>query len=609
MRILKYIFIFLLMTCEGFALQKVVLISGATSGIGLATAKAFCEKGWKVWAGYRQNMPEELRQMDGIRLIRLDVTYDHLVKEAVEAIIMEDGRIDVLINNAGYGLIGAEECVTIEEVQRLFDVNFFGVLRLTQAVLPSMRQQRSGHILNISSGVGVHSLPGLGLYSASKFALEGFSESLAATVSPWNIKVSIIEPGFVKNSWGQHCIVGSRQCQEDHYTKLTKGICEMLSVPQGQPCEEVAALLVKIAEMAQPDVRYQTNTEMKEYVAEKLIDPTGNTMQEQNKEFINNIVNGQKSDSGLLDDPNFKSFIDEFNEHVEAFSHLPFSEQRKLDAQFLLKHNKCCESIHRIEDLEISGEDSNEIPLRIYIPNESKNLPVMLYFHGGGWVFGGIEESDAVCRRLANYCSCIVASVEYRLAPEFPFPKPLEDCYAATKWMAQNAHNFGGNGKIIVSGESAGGNLAAAVALMARNRKGPKLAAQLLMYPVISSTIQDVVYDRCADQCFITKDAMKFFWDMYIQSSGEYKNPYASLDYNSDLKNLPPAIIITAEYDPLSYDSDKYSMQLEQASVRVIKKSFPKLIHGFLYIPLYEEKQKVEWTKEIGTSLHELGIF
>lgn len=290
MLVLRFLFIFLLTTCGAFGAQKVVLISGATSGIGLATAKEFQEKGWKVWAGFRQNVPEELKQMDKIRLIHLDVTDDHIVRAAIEAILKEDGRIDALINNAGYGLIGAEESVTIEEAQRLFDVNFFGVLRLVQAVLPTMRSQRSGHILNISSGVGIYSLPGLGLYSASKFALEGLSESLAATLSPWDIKVSIVEPGFVKNNWGKHCIIGSRQCNEDFYKKLTKGICNMLSVPQGQPCEEVAALLLEIAETLQPNVRYQTTVKMREYIAEKLVDPTGNDMNKQNLKFINRIV-------------------------------------------------------------------------------------------------------------------------------------------------------------------------------------------------------------------------------------------------------------------------------------------------------------------------------
>ncbi|MBS3903129.1 MAG: SDR family oxidoreductase [Anaplasmataceae bacterium] len=271
-------------------MQKVVLISGATSGIGLETAKAFQKKGWKIWAGFREHIPDELKALKKIDFCHLDVTNDLLVLSAIEDILKKDGRIDALINCAGYGLIGVEESVTINEAKHLFDVNFFGSLRLIQAVLPTMREQKSGHIINISSGVGVHSLPGLGLYSASKFAIEGLSESLAATLSHWNIKVSIVEPGFVKNDWGTHCVTGSRPCPEEFYKKLNKGISTMLSVPQGQPCEEVATLLLEIAETDKPLVRYQTNTEMKEWIAEKLADPTGMTSYQDNLEFINSRI-------------------------------------------------------------------------------------------------------------------------------------------------------------------------------------------------------------------------------------------------------------------------------------------------------------------------------
>jgi acetyl esterase len=316
-----------------------------------------------------------------------------------------------------------------------------------------------------------------------------------------------------------------------------------------------------------------------------------------------------KQSVDLLADVNFKSFMDNLNEHEKAVSQLSLSEQRKINCQLMATYNKGCESVHRVVDLEILGIEKNKIPLRIYIPNEFTSLPIMVYFHGGGWVFGSIEESDAVCRRLSNHLGCIIASVEYRLAPEFPFPKPLEDCDTATKWIVENAHDFGGdNENVFVGGESAGGNLAAAVALMARDQKGPKLSAQLLIYPAISASIQDAIYDQCPDHYFLTKEDMKFFWNMYIQAPGADRDPYASLDCNLEFQNLPPALIITAEYDPLTYDIEKYAIQLQQANVRVIQEPFSGLIHGFLYIPLYSEVQKVEWSKKIGSSLHKLGV-
>lgn len=285
-----FVLLFLCLTVSLFAEQKVVLISGATSGIGLATAKAFQEKGWKVWAGYRQSFPDELKKLKGITPCHLDVTDDNLVQEAVESILKRDGKIDALVNNAGYGLIGAEECITIDEAKQIFDVNFFGALRLTQAVLPSMRQKQAGRIINISSGVGMHALPGLGLYSASKYALEALSETLAATVAHWNIKVSIVEPGQVNNDWGKHALTGTRPCQEEFYKKMTDGIRHMVETPKGQTSEAVAALVVQIADTAQPHVRYQTSSGVKAWIAEKLVDPTGMTDYQENVEFINEVT-------------------------------------------------------------------------------------------------------------------------------------------------------------------------------------------------------------------------------------------------------------------------------------------------------------------------------
>ncbi len=266
--------------------QKVVLITGAGSGIGLATVKAFQEKEWKVWAGWHRKLSDELKGIKNIRICQLDVTNDDHIQSAIANILKEEGRIDALVNNAGYGLIGAEECVTIKEAQQLFDVNFFGALRLIQAVLLTMKKQNSGHILTISSGVGVHSFPGLGLYSSSKLALESMSESLSATVWPWSVNVSIIEPGFVKNDWGKHCVTGSRPCDGKFYEKLTQGIQNLLSMkPGAQPCDEIAALLVKIAEDPNPDMRYQTSPSMEAYIAERLLDPTGNLARDNNREF------------------------------------------------------------------------------------------------------------------------------------------------------------------------------------------------------------------------------------------------------------------------------------------------------------------------------------
>lgn len=305
--------------------------------------------------------------------------------------------------------------------------------------------------------------------------------------------------------------------------------------------------------------------------------------------------------TNLLDNPKFKVFIDAFNSLAKETEQLPLDENRRLCTKFFLPPDTVYEPVARVENIEIVGKDQNKIPLRIFVPDASKALPVLVYFHRGGWVFGNVEEADPVCRKLANHMGCIVVAVEFRLAPENPFPKPFDDCYAATEWAATNIKKYGGdNSQLMVCGESVGGNLAAAVSLKARDTHGPSIAAQIMLCPVVTSTIKDASYDGSVDRYFITKDAMTFFWNMYLQNSGEGRNPYASPDQATDFSGLPPAVIVTAEYDPLRNEAEEYAEKLRRAGVSVISKCFPGVIHCFIDLPIYEEKQKVAWIKEIG---------
>lgn len=310
----------------------------------------------------------------------------------------------------------------------------------------------------------------------------------------------------------------------------------------------------------------------------------------------------------LLENPKFRQFIETFGRLAKESEKMPLDEARKKCTEFFLSQNAVFEPVHRIENVTIEGFDKTKIPLRIYIPKEAQGLPTIVYFHRGGWVFANIEEADPTCRRLANHLGCIVVSVEYRLAPENPFPKPLHDCYDATKWAAMNIKKYGGDpSQLIVFGESAGGNLAGAVSLLARDQKVPAIAAQVLIYPVATAVVKDAPYDRAADHYFVTKDSMRFFLAAYLQSPADLKNPYASIDL-ADHKNLPPALVITAEYDPLKEEGQRYAESLRKEGVRVIAKTFPEVIHGFIDLPIYDEKQKIGWVNEIGKLLKELGI-
>ena len=307
--------------------------------------------------------------------------------------------------------------------------------------------------------------------------------------------------------------------------------------------------------------------------------------------------------TNLLENLKFKEFIEAFTDILKESEKLSLDETRKLCTNFFLPSDTIYEPVEKVTNIEITGRDGHKIPLRIFNPSELKDLPIILYFHRGGWVFGSIKEADPVCRKIANHFGAIVIAVEYRLCPEHPFPKPLNDCYDATAWAFKNSNYFEGSKEnLIVCGESCGGNLAAAVALMARDEQGPSISAQLLINPMITSCIKDSSYNNSVDRYFITKDSMKFFWSIYLQGS-DGENPYASPNFASNLTNLPPALIITAEYDPLHLEAQEYAQKLQDANVKVLFKCFPEVIHSFIDLPIYEEEQKIAWIQEIGNLL------
>jgi acetyl esterase len=237
--------------------------------------------------------------------------------------------------------------------------------------------------------------------------------------------------------------------------------------------------------------------------------------------------------------------------------------------------------VAQVEDLEAPGP-AGPIALRLYRPKLEGPLPVVVYFHGGGWTIGSIETHDHYCRSLANASGCAVLSVEYRLAPEHPFPAAWEDAYAATDWIATHAARLQiGAGKLHVAGDSAGGNLAATVALAARDRGVPAIKSQVLIYPITDCRVDTESYQRNADGYHLTRDTMIWFWKHYLKDPGDGEQPYASPLRAGDLSSLPPAMVITAEFDPLLDEGKAYARRLEQAGVQVAYRCYEGMIHGF----------------------------
>ena len=254
------------------------------------------------------------------------------------------------------------------------------------------------------------------------------------------------------------------------------------------------------------------------------------------------------------------------------------------------------EEVAKVEDRRLPGPDG-DIPVRIYTPEGRGPFPVLVFFHASGWVVCDLETHDGPCRALANAVPAVVVSVDYRLAPEYPFPAAAEDSYAATAWVAENAATINGDPtRVAVGGDSAGGNLAAAVTLMAHDRGGPALAYQALICPVTDTALDTPSYRTYGEGHFITKDIMIWFRDLYLPNDADWQNPYAAPMKAHDLHGLPPALVITAECDPLRDEGEAYAARLREAGVDVRSTRYDGMIHGFVNRPpvFDQAKQAIE---------------
>jgi len=225
-------------------------------------------------------------------------------------------------------------------------------------------------------------------------------------------------------------------------------------------------------------------------------------------------------------------------------------------------------AVAQVDNITIAGP-GGQLPLRIYTPEGTGPFPLFIYLHGGGWVFGTLDQSDNVCRYFTSKVGCIVISVDYRLAPKHKFPAAVEDAYCATQWAAENAkHITGDPARIAVGGVSAGGNLAAVVCLLAKDRSGPSLVFQLLAYPPTNiSTLETASYRDFARGHGLGKSHVKWYRKQYLENAEDSKNPYASPLLADDLSNLPPALVLTGEFDVLRDEGEAYAKRLKQEGV------------------------------------------
>jgi len=280
-------------------------------------------------------------------------------------------------------------------------------------------------------------------------------------------------------------------------------------------------------------------------------------------------------------DPQVRAFLDELDRlRVPPLHELPPSKARALaaaDPDAFGPEEPVAETHQRT----IPGPDG-EIPIRVYVPEGDGPFPVFVYFHGGGWVIGSVATHDPTCRQIANAAGALVVSVDYRLAPEHKFPAAADDAYRATEWVFCHAESLGGDPRrVALGGDSAGGNLAAAVCLMARDRASFSPRLQVLIYPILDYDLNTPSYLENAEGYVLTRATMQWFWECYLDEEEDGSHPYASPLRADDLRGLPAALVITAEYDPLRDEGEAYAARLRDAGVPVTLTRYDGMVHAF----------------------------
>ncbi|QWG20580.1 alpha/beta hydrolase [Bradyrhizobium sediminis] len=266
--------------------------------------------------------------------------------------------------------------------------------------------------------------------------------------------------------------------------------------------------------------------------------------------------------------------------------------------------------LESVEPLSIPAPHGS-IPARVYTPKHPRKAdglaPVLVFFHGGGWVIGDLDSHDVVCRKLADEGRMIVISVDYRLAPEHKFPAAVDDSIAATKWIAENAKQLGIDAsRLSVGGDSAGGNLAAVVAIAARDGNGPAIAGQVLIYPATDFAMTHPSHREPETSILLTHSVIRWFSDHYLNGAADVHDWRASPARAKTLIGLPPAYVLTAGADPLRDEGDDYARQLKEAGVPVTYRHFPGQFHGFFTMGKLLQQANVAAT-EIGVWLKALN--
>lgn len=282
-------------------------------------------------------------------------------------------------------------------------------------------------------------------------------------------------------------------------------------------------------------------------------------------------------------DPALADLVAEFEKReVSPWHALSVDEARHLEDDLFTPAPDAREDVGAVTEFEVDG-DAGSIALRIYTPDAPGPHPLLVFCHGGGWIMGTLDSADDICRGFCRRAERVVVSVDYRLAPEHPFPVGLADAITALHWVGANATSIDGDpDDIAVAGTSAGGNLAAGLARYSTTETAPAVSRQLLLYPMLDRDTTRDSYRENADAPFLVPADIEWFWDQYLRHEVDAANPYAVPLNGPHLESLPPATIVSAGHDPLYSEAFAYVAELQDAGVNVVHHHYPGLCHGFL---------------------------
>lgn len=569
--------------------EAVWLVTGCSSGFGQALAKALFAQRRRVVATARNMAALSYLPDDAGNVLKcvLDVTERTSIAQALRAAQARFGRLDVVINNAGIGVIGPLEDVSEADLRLQFEVNVFGVFNVVRAVAPIFRSQHGGMFVNFSSMAGISSIDSLGVYSASKFAVEGLSDALQAELAPYQVRVMLVEPGPFDTEWlGKNAIWSERN--EARYPKVWAYVEEMKAVYAnplvvGDPARAAEAVIAA-ATAPNPPARLPLHEMSVNATRAKLARVAADMDRMESVALGVHYPAGaslHKAFGPLAFEPATADFVDEVGRQPPTEG-LSLDQLRTLYRQSVTKNSVPSNTTVAVWDDTVASP-TGSVPVRLYTPQAvaDKTSGLLIYVHGGGFAVGDLESHDRLVRMIASELGHRVLALDYRRAPENPYPAAIDDVVTVYRWVLAQAGSLRvDTQRLALGGESAGGTHATAAAMAVRDHQMGPLRALWLFVPALDAKASSASYATFATGAGRTATEFAYLWSLYVPDTAQHGLPGPSPLY-APASGLPATFIYTAEFDPARDDGEAFARKIEAAGGKVTLRRQKGLVHQF----------------------------